>query len=80
MAARFAVQSLHEGTVLLDRNDAELVAFKAGLLVEAMMVAAYVRMWGPEEFVEVSSTGVGLGMAQLLVAHGLNVMVSYVFP
>lgn len=81
---RFVVEAQHAGTTILDRvgdgvNGPDFVTIAEPLLSAAVRVVRFIDRRGPDEFVEVYSTGVGLAMAGILQAYGLNVISAHVW-
>lgn len=76
------VQATHEHTVVLDRLGSvgnDIVLIEKPLLDAALRVASLVNYRDCDAFVEVYSLGVGLAMAGLLRAYGLNVLQAHVY-
>lgn len=79
--SRFVVQSQHKGTVILDRAlvSKDLIVIYEPLLDAAVKVVSVVNWRDPDAYVEVYSMGLGLAMAGLLRAYGLNVVQAHVW-
>lgn len=77
--SRFVVEAHHDASILLDRATGDYLPFAVGPVPAAQMIARLIDFRDSDAYVEVFSSGVGLAMAGLLKAYGVNVISSYIW-